>query len=70
MWTRARLADRARVRCEVTVVLSVDTDESAPASIGGRLESRYGQQTFSGWLELFGELEELVDRARDEARDA
>ena len=32
--------------------------------VSGRLESRYGRQDFSGWLELLGTLETLVDRAR------
>lgn len=52
------------VRYEVSVILRVDENPRSPASVKGDLKSRYGRQSFSGWLELLGHLEALVDRAR------
>jgi hypothetical protein len=54
------------VAYEVRVTIKVDVC-SPPGGVSGRLESRYGRQSFSGWLELLGTLETLVDRARDDA---
>jgi hypothetical protein len=57
------------VRYEVSVILRVDDSPSPTSLVQGEVESRYGRQTFSGWLELLSHLEALVDRARtDPAR--
>ena len=57
------------MRYEVSVILRVDDAPSATSLVQGEVESRYGRQTFSGWLELLSHLEALVDRARtDPAR--
>jgi hypothetical protein len=59
----------SRVRYEVSVILRVDDSPSATSLVQGEVESRYGRQSFSGWLELLSHLEALVDRARtDPAR--
>lgn len=52
----------------MNVVLRMD-DGTRPGTVHGEVESRYGREAFSGWLELLGQLEALVDRARgDPAR--
>lgn len=51
------------MRYEVGVTLQVDTARENEA-VTGRVQSRYGTQTFSGWLELLGQLEALIDHAR------
>jgi hypothetical protein len=57
------------VRYEVSVILRVDDNPPGSTLVQGEVESRYGRQSFSGWLELLGHLEALVDRARaDPAR--
>jgi hypothetical protein len=57
------------VRYEVSVILRVDDNPRGSTLVQGEVESRYGRQSFSGWLELLGHLEALVDRARtDPAR--
>jgi hypothetical protein len=59
----------SRVRYEVSVILRVDDSQRGSSLVQGEVESRYGRQSFSGWLELLGHLEALVDRARtDPAR--
>jgi len=60
----------ATVRSEFNVTLVVDAASCTPSAMRGRVESCYGQQTFSGWLELLGQLEGLVDRAREDAARA
>lgn len=55
-----------RVRHEVTVTLRIDAGARHPEPVRGDLESRYGRESFSGWLELLGHLEALVDRARSD----
>jgi hypothetical protein len=54
------------VRYEVSVTLRVDAAARHPETVRGEVESRYGRQTFSGWLELLSQLEALVDRARSD----
>jgi len=54
------------VRYEVSVILRVDDNPRGSTLVQGEVESRYGRQSFSGWLELLGQLEELVDRARND----
>lgn len=57
------------VRYELSVILRVDDNARSSAAVQGDVESRYGRQSFTGWLELLGHLEALVDRARaDPAR--
>jgi hypothetical protein len=57
------------VRYEVSVILRVDDSPPGSTLVQGEVESRYGRLPFSGWLELLGHLEGLVDRARtDPAR--
>jgi hypothetical protein len=51
---------------ELAVVVRVDVSDGDATAVSGRLESVYGNQPFSGWLDLFGRLEELVDRVRSE----
>jgi hypothetical protein len=59
------------VRYEVSVILRVDDNPRGTSLVQGEVESRYGRQSFSGWLELLGQLEALVDRARtDPARSS
>ena len=60
----------AAVRSEFNVKLVVDPDVRASSIVRGRVESCYGQHAFSGWLELLGQLEGLVDRAREDAERA
>ncbi len=53
----------------MSVILRIDDSPRGSTLVQGEVESRYGRQTFSGWLELLGHLEALVDRARtDPAR--
>ncbi len=54
------------MRYEVNVILRVDDNSREPATVEGEIESRYGRQSFSGWLELLGRLEAIADRARAE----
>ena len=57
------------MRYEVSVILRVEDTPPGSTLVQGELESRYGRQSFSGWLELLGHLEALVDRAQtDPAR--
>lgn len=49
---------------EVSVVLHVDTDAPSMSTVSGRIESPFGDQLFVGWLDLLGQLEDVVDRAR------
>ena len=57
------------MRYEVSVILRVDDNPQGSTLVQGEVESRYGRESFSGWLELLGHLEALVDRARtDPAR--
>jgi hypothetical protein len=58
------------VRYEVSVVLRVDDSPRGSSLVQGEVESRYGRQSFSGWLELLGHLEALVDRARTDPERA
>jgi hypothetical protein len=34
--------------------------------VSGHVESRYGTRPFTGWLDLLGQLESLLDRCRQE----
>ena len=54
------------MRYEVNVILRVDDSARGAPAVRGEVESRYGRQSFAGWLELLGHLEALVDRARAE----
>ena len=58
------------MRYEVNVILRVDPKSRASETVRGEVESRYGRQSFSGWLELMGHLEAIVDRARAEPAPA
>ncbi len=53
------------MRYEVNVILRVDDSVRGAPAVRGEVESRYGRQSFAGWLELLGHLEALVDRARE-----
>ena len=55
------------MRYAINVILSVDAGARDTSAVRGRVESRYGRQSFSGWLDLRGQLEGLVDRAREDA---
>lgn len=54
------------MRHEVSVTLRIDAGTRHPERVRGELESRYGRESFSGWLELLGHLEAVVDRARND----
>ena len=58
----------AAVRSEFNVKLVVDPDVRTSSIVRGRVESCYGQHAFSGWLELLGQLEGLVDPREDAER--
>jgi hypothetical protein len=50
----------------VSVVVHLDADPATETRISGQVESRYGTQEFTGWLDLLGQLEALVERCRQE----
>ncbi len=58
------------VRSEFSVTLVVDAAARRTGAMRGRVESCYGHSAFSGWLDLLGQLEALVDRAHDDAATA
>jgi hypothetical protein len=53
------------VRHDVVVVLRLDTRSRCSSSpVSGELRSSLGRREFTGWLELLGELEDVLDRTR------
>jgi hypothetical protein len=54
------------VRYEVNIKLRVDDHPDGDTTVSGEVRSRYGRQTFSGWLELLGHMETVVERARND----
>lgn len=48
----------------VSVILHVEPDVEDAPLVAGEIESRFGHETFCGWLELLSHLERVVDRAR------
>jgi hypothetical protein len=60
---------------DVVVRFTVGRAAGVGMAVRGEVRSRYGSQSFWGWLELLGQLEALVDRAAgdldaDSAADA
>jgi hypothetical protein len=63
------VSGRSHAVGEIDIVVSVDTGPCDAATVRGSVESRYGRRPFAGWLDLLGQLEQLVERARhDETR--
>lgn len=50
---------------EVTVVLHMDAGTVPAPVVCGRIETPEGEASFHGWLDLLGQLEAVVDRARE-----
>lgn len=53
----------------VSVILHVEPDVAEAPAVAGEIESRFGHETFCGWLELLTQLERVVDQARTAAAD-
>ena len=47
------------------MVLHVVTGTDAAPVVCGRIESPDGQGSFHGWLDLLGQLEAVIDHARE-----
>jgi hypothetical protein len=50
----------------IDVVVHLAADPLSETGVTGQVESRYGTRPFTGWLDLLGQLESLLDRCRHE----